>query len=176
MGSDAASRAFDAFLEIEASGWKGQAGAASAIRLDPRLLGFYGGLIEGLPASQQVWIATLRLDGRPVASNFCIRTDDTLAILKIGYDESLRQAAPGNVLLALLLETCCADSGIEWVSLVTGPAWAQRWCPQEVPVYSLAVFAPTLRGRALQVLARGKRALGSLRNRQSAGPSAAQHP
>lgn len=165
IGPEDAANAFEAFLEIEASGWKGAAGTGSAIRLDPNLVRFYSGLIGAVHPRQQVWIATLSLDGRPVASNFCIRTDDTLAVLKIGYDESLRQAAPGNVLLAMLLEACAADPEIAWVSLVTGPAWAEQWRPQEVPVLNLTAFAPTLRGRAFHALARARRALGRLRRK-----------
>lgn len=159
---DAALTAYEVFLDLEASGWKGVRGTGSAIRLDARLVNFYSGLIRSLHPRQEVWIATLRLDGRPVASNFCVRTDTTLAVLKISFDETLRQAAPGNVLLAMLLEFCAAHPEITWVSLVTGPAWAERWRPQEVRVQGLALFAPTLRGRAMYAFTRGKRALGRL--------------
>ena len=167
IGPEGAPSAFTTFLDLEASGWKGANGTGSAIRLDPNLVEFYAGLIDGLHPRQQVWIVTLRLDGRPVACDFCIRTDDTLAVLKVSYDESLRQAAPGNVLLAMLIEACVADPGIAWLSLVTGPAWAEVWHPQEVRVHSLAMFAPTPRGRVLHALVQGKRAIGRLRLRSA---------
>ncbi len=168
VGAEAQGAAFEAFLEVESSGWKGENGTASAIRLHPRLRDFYAGLIEALQGRQQVWIVVLRLDGRAVAANYCIRTDDTVAVLKIGYDESLRQVAPGNVLLAMLLEACEQDPSICSVSLVTGPAWAERWRPNEVDVHRLMVFAPTLRGRTLHALTRARRALRKWRQQRDA--------
>lgn len=162
-GAAAARTAYAEFLDVEASGWKGEGGTSSAISLHPNLRQFYAGLIDSLQGRQEVWIALLRLDGRAVAANFCVRTDGTLALLKIGYDESLRQAAPGNVLLAMLLDACEHDPAISHVSLVTGPAWAERWRPRVIAVRRMAVCAPTLRGRLIHVAANLKHAAGRAR-------------
>ena len=158
-GVEAAGEAFEDFLGIEASGWKGDGGTASAIALHDGLRSFYAGVIDASAPSCEVWIATLRLDGRAVASNFCMRTGSTLGVLKIGYDESLKQAAPGNVLLSMLIDACTEDPGISELSLVTGPAWAERWCPQRVDVYRVEVFASSLRGRITCALRGLRRAL-----------------
>src|SRR5690606_17756733 len=40
--------AFERFLEVEASGWKGDGGIGTAIQLDPTLRAFYGGLMQRL--------------------------------------------------------------------------------------------------------------------------------
>ena len=157
-GPAARGAAFDTFLDLEVSGWKGAQGTGSAILLHPRLRQFYQGLIDRLQGRQDVCIALLRLDGRAVAAHFCVRTDATIALLKIAYDESLRQAAPGNVLLAMQLESCADDAEISRLSLVTGPSWAERWRPLRTPLYRVAVFRPGWRGRCLRVLVQAKRA------------------
>lgn len=174
VGSEPSAAALREFFALEASGWKGEGGKASAIQLNPRLLRFYEGLADGLKGRQQVWIPILRLDGRAVASAFCVRTDSTLALLKNGYDETLRQAAPGNVLLAMLLEACGADPVISALSLVTAPKWAETWCPQRVNVYQFEIFAQTWRGLALYWLLRSKRAIARLRRRMAERHTPAQ--
>lgn len=163
--SDRSAAALGEFFALEASGWKGEGGKASAIQLHPRLIRFYAGLVDGLKSRQRVWIPILRLDGRAVAAAFCVQTDSTLALLKNGYDETLGQAAPGNVLLAMLLEACGADPAISALSLVTAPKWAETWCPKEVDVYQFEIFAKTWRGLVLYWLLRLKRTIGRFRRR-----------
>ena len=159
IGTDAARSAFDEFLRVEASGWKGADGKGSAIRLHPNITRFYSGLIDELRDNPQVWIATLLLDGRAIAANFCVRTDDTLAVLKIAYDEGLQQVAPGNVLMLRLIEACTEAPDISKLSLVTGPAWAERWAPMAIGIERITVFAPTFRGRLFYLAAQVKRGM-----------------
>lgn len=162
-GTDRSKAALHEFFALEASGWKGEVGRGSAIQLHPRLERFYTSLFGELHGHQQVWIPILRVDGRAVASAYCVRTDSTLALLKNGYDETLRQVAPGNVLLAMLLEACGADCSISALSLVTAPKWAENWCPQQVRLYQAEIFARTLRGLGLYWLLRFKRTVARLR-------------
>lgn len=139
--------AFDDFLRLEVSGWKGAAGKVSAIALHPPLLGFYGDLKKRFAAADACLISLLKLDGQAIAAQFCVLAGGTLNVLKIAYDETWRAEAPGSQLLYRLIEHCCNEPGIRRLSLVTGPSWAVgRWNPQCLDVWTLQVFKPGLRG------------------------------
>src|SRR5690606_3546190 len=93
-------RAFAAFLDIEASGWKGGEGTGTAIRLVPEALAFYGGLVATPPAGGALEVSLLVAGERALAGQLCLRVDGTVYLLKIGYDEAARDLVPGSVLQA----------------------------------------------------------------------------
>jgi len=122
--------AFQEFLRLEQSGWKGDSGRASAIALHDRLRTFYESLICAFGREGHALITLLKLDGRPVAAQFCVLHGDTLNILKIAYDETYAAEAPGSQLLDALLRHCCDSPHIGRLCLTTGPEWATRWGPE----------------------------------------------
>jgi CelD/BcsL family acetyltransferase involved in cellulose biosynthesis len=89
--------ALDEVFEVEASGWKGQAGTAMASR--PETARFYSQIAHW--AAEQGWLrlSFLRLDGRAIACDFSLEFGGTLHSLKSGYDESYRAVGPGALLL-----------------------------------------------------------------------------
>ena len=139
--------AFEDFLRIEASGWKGTAGRATAIGLHPHLRDFYGELKTRFAATNTCLIALLKVDGVAIAAQFCLFAGQTLSIQKIAYDETWRAEAPGSQLLLKMIEYCCAEPGIRHLSLVTAPDWAVgRWNPEIQDVWEAYVFRASLRG------------------------------
>lgn len=98
-GGEALHRALDAFLALEAAGWKGEAGTALASRPDStrlaRALFRHDSPASGPPA---VRADSLHLDGRVVAASLALVAGSTAYLLKTAYDESLRAHAPGLVL------------------------------------------------------------------------------
>lgn len=139
--------AFSEFLRLEASGWKGCEGKASAIACRPELVGFYSELKDRFAATNACLIALQTLDGVAIAAQLCLLTGSTLYIQKIAYDESWRAEAPGNQLLLKVIEYACATPEISRVSLVTGPAWAAgRWKPENLQLWEAFVFKSTPRG------------------------------
>lgn len=140
-------RAFDDFLRIEASGWKGQGGKVSAIGLHQHLLGFYQELKDRFARDGRCLIPLLKLDGVAIAAQFCLLVEDTLYIQKIAYDEAWHAEAPGHQLLYRLLEYCCNEPGIRQLSLVTAPGWATgRWNPEHQNVWEAYIFKASPRG------------------------------
>jgi len=125
---------FAAFLDVEASGWKGPCGTGSAIALHPELRCFYRDLVEALGTSGQCEINTLYADGGCRAAQFCVTTGTEYDVLKIGYDEAYGRVAPGLMLLQETLERCCADPDIKRLSLVTDGPWQRDWHPDVVPM------------------------------------------
>ena len=76
-------RGFEAFLELEAAGWKGRRG--SAILSDERVARFARAAVAGLAANGLASISALYVEGRPVS--MCV-------ILKSGPEPP--EHSPGN--------------------------------------------------------------------------------
>lgn len=150
--------AYTDFLRLEAAGWKGKTGQASAIALHPGLLGFYSELKERFAATEDCLIALLNLDGVAIAAQFGLIAGDTLYIPKLAYDETYSAEAPGNQLMYKLLDYCCREPGIDQLSLVTSPAWAKsRWNGENRDVWEAYVFKPGLRSLSGLLMRRFKR-------------------
>lgn len=122
---------FAAFLDVEASGWKGQDGIGSAIALYPDLTAFYRDLTTTMLApADHCEIISLYAAGHCIASAFGMRTGEDYAGLKIGYNEMFSRLGPGQILLEKTLERCCSDPGIKRLDLSGDPAWTRVWRPQ----------------------------------------------
>jgi len=158
-------RCFAEFLEVEASGWKGNAGSGTAIKLHPELLHFYASLITDLAAVGAVVINCLRVAGTAIAAQFCLRDADTLYVLKLAYDERHTRLAPGNMLLEHVIDSGCASGRFRHVNLVGDPPWFKDWRPLEVPVYTIELYNATLAALALLAGKRTKQWLRSMRDR-----------
>ena len=155
-------RCFAEFLEVEASGWKGNAGTGTAIRLHPELLRFYESLIAELAPSGALVINCLRVAGVTIAAQFCVRDEDTLYVLKLAYDERQARLAPGNMLLERVIASGFASGSFRHVSLVGDPPWFKDWRPQEAPVYTIEVYNATPIGLMLLAAKRAKQCLPSM--------------
>jgi len=148
-GVDAIEAELENFMTLEASGWKGRNGAGSAILLQPKLVGFYRDLAtKMLGQEDRCEINALYLNGRCIASQFCVRTGQEYAILKIAYDEAFARLGPGQLLLLSTLERCCADPQIKKMDLVSDESWFKDWQTEKVSMLQAHI---TL-GRRLSVL------------------------
>jgi CelD/BcsL family acetyltransferase involved in cellulose biosynthesis len=152
-------RAFQVFLEIEASGWKGDEGLSSAIRCQPALLGFYQSLLDQFGARGECVINLLWFGDEPVAGEFAIRIGRILHILKFGYKESAHKFAPGNVLLDKIIAQTCEDPGIDVLNLVNHPVGAVRFKPHVTGVWSYVTPNHSLGGVLTHIGLMLKRAL-----------------
>ncbi len=148
-GQPALASGFAEFLDIEASGWKGINGAGTAIKLHPELMQFYQSLIDELGPSGAVMINSLRIGDKTIASQFCVKDDDTLYVLKLAYDENWSRVAPGNMLLERVIEKGIRDRSFQYVNLVGDPPWFRDWRPESQNVYNIWLFNGTPAGLAL---------------------------
>ena len=142
--------AFDQFTRLEASGWKAQ-GQSTAIQHDPALLGFYQRLLNPRWPGLQPIISLLWLDDRCIAAQYALQTDSTLSILKIAYDEDYAHYSPGSLLLQHMIGAA-RDHGLDTLSLVTSPVWAERWHPETEPVWHVTRYANNTGGRLLSMM------------------------
>lgn len=155
-GSDAL-QAFDVFMDVEASGWKGAEGTGSSIQADPQLSQFYQTMLQPEFDGMIPEIHHLCLDDEVIAVQYALCTGTTQYILKISYNESYGYYSPGSLLLEEVIEQARA-AGVERLSLVTSPVWAERWHPQVVPVSRIVAHRSS-------VLAVGERTVSRIRKR-----------
>jgi CelD/BcsL family acetyltransferase involved in cellulose biosynthesis len=103
----------DAFLHLEAAGWKGNDGAAFA-NTDQSAL-FFKAALTGANAARTLEILRLDLDDRPIAMlvNF-IRPPGSFSF-KIAYDEALARFSPGVMIEIENLKRILTDSQVEWM-------------------------------------------------------------
>ena len=100
---------------VEASGWKSSRGTAILSR--PETVRFYTQVSAWAARRGWLRLAFLRVADRPVAFHLCIEYGGVVYALKGGYDEHLRQAAPGHQMLHQLIAHAFA-SGLRRVELL----------------------------------------------------------
>jgi CelD/BcsL family acetyltransferase involved in cellulose biosynthesis len=155
--------AFAAFLEVEASGWKGADGVGTAIKLDDRLRRFYQGIMRAFEATGGCQINLLKLDGEAIAAQFCLVVDSTVYALKIGYDEAYAKFSPGKVLLDEMLRT--ALGARRQVNLTSHAQWHADWRPRVENSFQAVIFNRTPRARIAHALVQGNASSHSLYRR-----------
>ena len=109
-------------FEIEASGWKTQAG--TAILSAPETRAFYTAIAHAYRARGELVLGTLCVGGRATAWHLTLRRGPRLYMLKTGYLRAGRQARPRAVAHLLTIEHCFADPSIEAYELLGA---AERW-------------------------------------------------
>ena len=130
--------AYEAFLALESSGWKGETGIGSAVHLNPATRGFYAELLaqRGPDFAPEV---TLLLRGyTPIAAQFSVCVNHCKHVLKIGYHEAESRFSPGQVLMARVVEV--ASGALECVNLVTDMQWHKTWRPLPEEAFRVVVF------------------------------------
>ena len=127
-GADLAAE-FETFLEVEASGWKGESGSRTAVRLRRGTLPFYRALLAVRGDEDYCEVNALYAEGRCIASQLCLRTGSEYACLKIGYDERYSALSPGLLLRQYMVERCCQDPGIRRMNWLSEAPWHLVWDP-----------------------------------------------
>jgi CelD/BcsL family acetyltransferase involved in cellulose biosynthesis len=167
---DDINRAFQHFLAIEASGWKGDTGQGSAIYCQPALLNFYQALVTHFGARGECVINLLWFGPDAIAAQFGLKIGRTLHILKFGYAEAFSRFAPGNLLLLRMVQLACEDAQTDTLSLVNDPPWSRRFGPTSMDVLSYFVPNKTLVGRLNLLGLIGKRAWENWRQGRKPSP------
>ena len=103
----------DAFLALEAGGWKGERGAALANIEGTRA--FFTEMMRGAWGADRLDFQRLDLDGRPIAMLINFITPPGGWSFKIAYDEQLARFSPGVMIELRNLDVALNDSRIEWM-------------------------------------------------------------
>ncbi|MGX5732449.1 GNAT family N-acetyltransferase [Pseudoxanthomonas beigongshangi] len=109
----------DAFLQLEASGWKGRAG--TALRADDGDAGFFRQVATLAHRQGRLHMLTLALDGRPIAMQCNFLAGEGAFAFKVAFDEAYASASPGLQLELHALERLAAVPGLRWVDSCASP-------------------------------------------------------
>jgi CelD/BcsL family acetyltransferase involved in cellulose biosynthesis len=153
---NAVAAATDDFFALEASGRKGNAGAAVASSGEVR--GFVKATVTALAAEGKAAVNRVFLDGRPIAAAITLRSGDSAWLWQAVCDEALARYSPGVMLAASLTEELVDDSTVERTdSCVTADhgvvnrAWSER-----LPLRDLMIAArsdaPFARAQQLETM------------------------
>ncbi len=102
--------ALEAFLQLEASGWKGKRGTALIQHAGDAT--FIRGAVPALAETAQCEVVTLRAGTTPVAAGIVLRHQDRAFFFKLGIDERFARHSPGVQLTLELTRHLCADTAI----------------------------------------------------------------
>ena len=144
---DQAAAAFDEFVALEASGWKGARGARGALSFLPDVEAFFRDLVAAAAPDCRVEVHGLYAAGACIASIVCLRGGSEVIAPKIAYDSRYAGVSPGHLLHGLMLRHYGDDAAIRVVMTVSNPTWLHSWRPTVVPAHR-AYVALTPQGRA----------------------------
>jgi len=111
--------ALETFLELEASGWKGQRG--TALGQNDGDATFIRRAVPALAEAGQCEIVSLRAGEAPVAAAIVLRHRSRAFYFKLGVDERFAKFSPGVQLTLDLTRHLCADPDISTVDSTASP-------------------------------------------------------
>jgi CelD/BcsL family acetyltransferase involved in cellulose biosynthesis len=137
-GTDALTTVLDDGFRIEAAAWKEQNG--TAMRSDPAVRRFYESYAERAAALGTLRLMFLKFDGVRIAFNYSLYENNTLYVLKSGYDPAYAAYSPSNVLCHHVLRDCFARGVAEFDFLGDNEAWKLEWASEARSHHGLLVF------------------------------------
>ena len=164
-------RAFEEFIELEASGWKGgkshprgDVRRPAAMALNEKKRRFYLSVVRAFAEQGAVEIPCLRSQGRLIGAEVWLILGDTCYALKTAYDERFSRLSPGVMAFDLGYQHHVATRTCKAINTITSTPAVDEWLPDKVRVQTLSLFNSSLRGRLFA-------AAMSLRNRLRAETS-----
>lgn len=163
---EAAISAFEGFLTLEDKGWKGKSG--TSILKSNADAGWWRALVSHLAAVDAVTIASLMLDGTPVASGVILVQDGVHLFLKTAFDEDFAKFSPGRHLEIEITRAALARGDLVRFDCGSGdgvdPA-AHIWPERRQMAHAMIVLEDSPLSRLPVLAGRAKAGLRTLRNR-----------
>ena len=164
----------EAFLELEASGWKGRDGSALALSAPQRR--FFEAGAAALAAEGRLWMLGLALDGKWIALKCNFLAGRGGFAFKIAYDEKHARSSPGVLLELETLARLHRRPEIAWMDscaveghFMKNRLWVHR---REIATRLVAIGGAGSRGwvHALPALQQLKRRIRALARRPAPAP------
>lgn len=154
------SAAWDHFLELEASGWKGRSGTALAA--DPAHAAFFREFCQAFADAGRLQMLSLAAGDRVMAMKCNLAADGALFCFKIGYDEELSRYSPGVQLERMNVQLFHERRDEEFMDSCAAPdnSMINRLWPDRRRIIHLVVSRD---GRRSVVARHGLRAANALR-------------
>jgi CelD/BcsL family acetyltransferase involved in cellulose biosynthesis len=125
-------------LRLETLGWKSQFGTPILSRVDTAR--FYTELAAVGTADGFVTLYGLRLNGRLIAFEYCLRSGVYIEMLKISYAPDLAHYSPGNVLRYLLLRREIELGEVKSYHMGLTSEWKRRWAVRFEPLSRIRIY------------------------------------
>lgn len=116
---DAVAQAYEVFLALEASGWKGRRG--TALLHQPELAARLRTAATSLATRNACEIALLHAGNAAIAAGIVLRHCDRAYFFKLGIAESFARYSPGVLLTLELTRHLCADPAITMADSTASP-------------------------------------------------------
>ncbi|MGH1470012.1 MAG: GNAT family N-acetyltransferase [Cellvibrionaceae bacterium] len=142
--------AFEDFLTVESSGWKGQAGTETAIRLNPELKEYYQYFLDAMPLKMQLNL--FYLNDSPIAAHYCFKDEHYLSLAKVGYIEEHKALSPSHVLIYKAIENAGVIGRESRISFVTGASWLGQWHPNSAKLSTVHISTSLLASMILKAM------------------------
>jgi CelD/BcsL family acetyltransferase involved in cellulose biosynthesis len=124
------------YADLESKGWKSDTNTAIAQNNTQGL--FYTDLLNNMSATGGAMVCELWFNDQLAASRLMIVGNSMAIILKTTYDETLKQYAPGRLLLRDVIEAMCVshtdkalefytDANPDQLAWATGQRWITHW-------------------------------------------------
>ncbi len=143
------------FLMLEASGWKGERGAALANTGQTRA--FFDAMMAGAQAAGRLEFLRLDLNGEAIAMLINFRTPPASWSFKIAYDERLARYSPGVMIEVDNLIRVLADPAVDWMdscAVEEHPMINSLWAERR-QIVQVSVPLSGIKRRATYALCRG---------------------
>lgn len=136
-----------AFYDLEASGWKGKKG--TAIASSHETLQFYNEIAGSADHFGYLSLYSLELGNSIAAAAFGLSYAGRFYLVKIAYDETLKQFGPGHMLVAGILRDCLQERCSEFDFLGPSMEWKSEWAEHVRPHAHCYIFRRGLLGNTL---------------------------
>ncbi|MDI1450896.1 GNAT family N-acetyltransferase [Polyangium sp. 6x1] len=156
-----AAAVLDEAFRVEAAGWKGR--ERTAMSFDQVVGRFFRTYALAAARSGILRVALLRIGGRAAAMQLAVEHAGRYWLLKIGYDESFRQASPGILLLRESLRRAATEKLSSYEFLGGVAPWIKPWTSEERATVSLSAYPMSLASASALSRKAVARALGTLR-------------
>lgn len=170
--------AFEAFLTLEAAGWKGKGG--TALLNNSKDAAFARRLVADLAAQAQASVALLTLDGRPIATQVLIYSGRIAYTWKTSFDPALARFSPGSLLIDRLAGDLIDDGEIDLIdSCSQASGFMGQLLTGRKPMADLVFSAskrPTLGFRAVSFYLTLRESVKQWRNRLQQRPVSGKAP
>ena len=138
---------WEQLLDIEALSWKGETG--TAMKADSRILSFYENYTRAIYQRGELRIFFLCIDGRPIAMQLVVVSNNCFWLLKIGYNAQYSKCSPGMLLMYEAMQYAKKEGLESYEFMGYAKAWTRRWTLQERPNLAIFVYPYTVHGMAL---------------------------
>ena len=133
-------------FRLHALRWRGRRDSSDFVTTSGRH--FHRAALLALAELDVPRLASVSLDGRPVAFALSLQFAGTLYGLRMGFDPAYARFSPGSEALFTCLENAAADGAVRVEFLGSATDYKRRFADRLEPIYEGLGLARTVRGRA----------------------------